>query len=66
MEYLPKDQQMIVNAFHLAMEQVVTVDDMFPPEDGGVREPAPRPLPIMPSAEAIAMPGLVKVYAMYV
>jgi hypothetical protein len=64
MEYLPKDHQEIINAFHTALEQVVTIDDMFPPEEGGVREPAPKPLPIMPSAEAVALPGLVRVFAL--
>jgi hypothetical protein len=66
MEHLPEAHQEIIDAFHIALEHIVTIDDMFPPEEGGVREPAPRPLPFAPSAEAIALPGLVKVHALCV
>jgi len=47
MEYVPQQQEQQLRTFHSLLEKVVTVDDMFPPDDDGVHEmrdpTSPRP-----------------------
>ena len=57
MEYLSAHQQHDIRIFHGLMEAVVTVDDMFPPDDEGVREPRRPKLPLPTLVGYVAVGG---------
>jgi hypothetical protein len=54
MEQLSDCQEDAIRRFSGLLKNVVTVEDMFPPEEDGVREPRPQPLPKLPPA-AVAL-----------
>jgi hypothetical protein len=49
MEQLSQTHETRIARFHGILEQVVGVDDLFPPDEG-VRESAPAPEPTLPPA----------------
>lgn len=45
MEHLSLQHERTIRTFRGLLDQIVTVDDIFPPDTGGVREPRVSPQP---------------------
>jgi hypothetical protein len=57
-EILTSAQEAIIEDFHIALLEVVTVEDLFPPEDGVPAYAHERPS-INPSSESVSLCGLI-------
>lgn len=48
MERLTIEQEMRVEQFAAWLEEIVGLEDLFPPDVAGTREPIPEPVPKLP------------------
>ena len=66
MEYLTPHQEHDLSRFRQLLAAIITVDDMFPPDSEGVREPRPAPQPRPTLAGRMALSIIIEREACYV